>query len=153
MSRHKSGINFSKNPSKVIGIQFSILSPDEIRKSSVAHITTRDTYVNNKPVIGGIFDPRMGVLEPGMICPTDGMNYINCPGYFGHIKLAKPVFWVQHLDEIINIMKCVCHKCGKLLISKRGFPGNLCADILEGIKIKTLVIFDVFLQMRPTDAN
>ena len=25
----------------------------------------RDTYVNNKPVIGGLFDPRMGVLEPG----------------------------------------------------------------------------------------
>ena len=33
--------------SKIIGIQFSILSPDEIRKSSVAEIKTRDTYINN----------------------------------------------------------------------------------------------------------
>ena len=32
---------------KIIGIQFSILSPDEIRKSSVAEITSRDTYINN----------------------------------------------------------------------------------------------------------
>ena len=41
--------NVSYNPSKIIGIQFSILSPDEIRKSSVAEITSRDTYENNKP--------------------------------------------------------------------------------------------------------
>ena len=31
----------------------------------------------------------MGVLEPGMVCPTDNMNYINCPGYFGHIEACK----------------------------------------------------------------
>ena len=37
--------------SKIIGIQFSILSPEEIRKGSVAEITTRDTYVNNIPII------------------------------------------------------------------------------------------------------
>ena len=35
--------------SKIIGIQFSILSPDEIRKASVAEITSKDTYINNKP--------------------------------------------------------------------------------------------------------
>ena len=50
--------------SKIVGVQFSILSPDEIRKASVAEITNRDTYENNKPKIGGLFDPRMGVLEP-----------------------------------------------------------------------------------------
>ena len=33
---------------KIIGIQFSILSPDEIRRSSVAEITSKDTYINNK---------------------------------------------------------------------------------------------------------
>ena len=68
--------NMSINCSKVIGIQFSILSPDEIRKGSVVEITSRDTYINNKPVIGGLFDPRMGVLEPGLICPTDGLDTI-----------------------------------------------------------------------------
>ena len=58
----------ANNASKIMGIQFSILSPDEIKRASVAEITSRDTYVNNKPVIGGLFDPRMGVLEPGLIC-------------------------------------------------------------------------------------
>lgn len=63
---------------------------DEIRRQSVANIVSRDTFVNGKPVIGGLFDPRMGVLEPGLVCPTDGHNYINTPGYFGHIELATP---------------------------------------------------------------
>ena len=40
----------NEKPSKIIGIQFSILSPEEIRRGSVAEIVTRDTYINNKPV-------------------------------------------------------------------------------------------------------
>ena len=114
-------LNNSKDSSKIIGIQFSILSPDEIRKSSVAHITTRDTYINNKPVIGGLFDPRMGVLDPGLICPTDGLNYMQTPGYFGHIELARPVFYIQYLDIVKKITRCICIKCSKLLINKHRY--------------------------------
>lgn len=106
-------------PSKIVGIQFSLFSPEEIEKQSVVEITNKETYVGMKPKIGGLFDPRMGVLEPGMLCPTDGKNYIHSPGYFGHIPLAKPVFYIQYLDTIIDIMKCVCTKCGKLRISKK----------------------------------
>jgi DNA-directed RNA polymerase II subunit RPB1 len=117
-STHRSKMGEYKTPSKIIGIQFSMLSPDEIRKNSVVEITSRDTYINNKPVIGGLFDPRMGVLEPGTICPTDGYTYIDTPGYFGHIELAKPVFFIQHIKEIMKISKCVCYMCSKLLIDK-----------------------------------
>ena len=109
------------NTSSIVGIQFSILSPEEIKKGSVAEITSRDTYVNNKPVVGGLFDPRMGVLEPGLVCPTDGLDYISSPGYFGHIELARPVYYFQYLGTIMKIMKCVCFKCSKLLISKKKY--------------------------------
>jgi DNA-directed RNA polymerase beta' subunit len=105
-------------PSRIIGVQFSMLSPEEIRKNSVVEITNRDTYINNKPVIGGLFDPRMGTIDPNIICPTDGMTYIDTPGYFGHIELARPVFFMQHFKEIVKICKCVCFKCSKLLIDK-----------------------------------
>jgi DNA-directed RNA polymerase II subunit RPB1 len=110
--------NTRMKESRVIGLQFSLLSPEEIRKGSVANIVSRDTYVNNKPVIGGLFDPRMGVLEPGLICPTDGHNYMDTPGYFGHIELARPVFYIQYINTILKILRCVCIKCSKLLISK-----------------------------------
>ena len=105
-------------PSRIIGVQFSMLSPEEIRKNSVVEISSRDTYINNKPVLGGLFDPRMGVLEPGIICPTDGYTYIDTPGYFGHIELARPVFYVQHMKEIMKIAKLTCFKCSKLLVNK-----------------------------------
>ena len=104
--------------SRIIGLQFGMLSPEEILKSSVAEITSRDTYINNKPVINGLFDPRMGVLEPGIICPTDGHNYMKTPGYFGHIVLARPVYYIQYLSAILRILRMVCFKCGKLLASK-----------------------------------
>ena len=106
------------NPSRVLGIQFSILSPDEIRKGSVASITSRDTYLNGKPVVGGPFDPRMGLTEPGTVCPTDGLDYMQTPGYFGHIELARPVYYIQFLSTVIKILRSVCFGCSKLLISK-----------------------------------
>jgi DNA-directed RNA polymerase II subunit RPB1 len=101
------------------------MSPDEIRKGSVAEITSRDTYVNNKPCIGGLFDPRMGVLEPGLICPTDGLDYMQTPGYSGHIELAKPVFYIQYFNTILKCLRCVCFKCSKLLISKEKYSQAL----------------------------
>jgi DNA-directed RNA polymerase II subunit RPB1 len=97
------------------------MSPEEIRKGSVAEITSRDTYINNKPVIGGLFDPRMGVLEAGLICPTDGLDYMTTPGYFGHIELARPVFYIQYLGTIQKILKCVCIKCSRLLMNKKAY--------------------------------
>lgn len=121
MTQRTNGTISTQKASKIIGIQFSILSPDEIRKGSVAEITSRDTYINNKPVVGGLFDPRMGTLEPGIICPTDGLDYMQTPGYFGHIELARPLFYIQYLTTITKILRCVCYKCSKLLISKEKY--------------------------------
>jgi len=121
MSQRTKGIISKENASKIIGIQFSILSPEEIEKSSVAEITSRDTYVNNKPVINGLYDPRMGVVDPGLICPTDGLDYMQTPGYFGHIRLARPVFYIQFLNTVMKIARCICIKCSKLLISKERY--------------------------------
>ena len=106
MTRISTKKHDSLTPSRIIGIQFSVLSPEEIRNGSVAEITSRDTYINNKPIIGGLFDPRMGVLDPGLICPTDGLNYMETPGYFGHIELAKPVYYIQYL-EIFGVLNYV----------------------------------------------
>jgi len=115
----------TKNPnvSKIIGIQFSILSPEEIKKGSVAEITSREMYTNNRPCHNGLFDPRMGVLDPGLICPTDGLDYMQTPGYFGHIQLARPVFYIQYLPTVLKILRCVCMKCSKLLIDKNFHRG------------------------------
>ena len=102
------------NPSKIIGIQFSMLSPEEIRKNSVVEIVSRES-------VGGLFDAKMGVLEKGQFCPTDGLTYMDTPGYFGHMELAMPVLYVQHLKDIIKICKVICYKCSKVLVNKNNF--------------------------------
>ena len=118
-------MNKSDRCARIIGIQFSLLSPEEIRKGSVAEITSRETYTNNKPVVGGLFDPRMGVLESDLICPTDGLDYMKTPGYFGHIELARPVYYIQYMSTVLKILKCVCFKCSKLKCSKTKYKQAL----------------------------
>ena len=61
------------------------------RRYSVAKIDSSDTYEKGKPKPGGLSDLRMGTMDKagGLVCTTDGANSIDCPGYFGHIELAK----------------------------------------------------------------
>ena len=101
-----------------MGIQFSIFSPDEIERRSVVEITSNNTYEGNEPKIGGLFDPRMGVLENGKQCRSCGQSNNNCPGHFGHYRLGRPVYYIQFLPMILNVLSCVCVSCSKLLVDK-----------------------------------
>ena len=102
----------------VIGLQFSIMSPEEIKERSVVEITRHETFDKDFPVVKGLFDIRMGTTEMGKICGTCGQNNINCPGHFGHIDLARPTYHYQFMNTIQKILKCTCIQCSKLLINK-----------------------------------
>ena len=109
------------------GLQFSIMSPDEIRKKSVVEITKRETYDKEIPVVKGLFDIRMGTTDMGKLCNTCGLNNMGCPGHFGHIELARPVYNYQFMDIIVKILKCICLRCSKLLINKdKPFIESIC---------------------------
>ncbi len=106
----------------IVGIQFGIFSPEEIVKRSVVEITSQATYDGTEPKIGGLFDPRMGVLDNGKTCRSCGQTNHNCPGHFGHYRLARPVYFIQFLPNILNCLRCVCIRCSKLLIDKAAHP-------------------------------
>jgi DNA-directed RNA polymerase II subunit RPB1 len=110
-------LDYNANTDVVAGMQFSIMSPDEIRRRSVAEIYTNETYDGDVPKVGGLFDPRMGVLEHGKKCPTDELDNRHCPGYFGHIELAKKVFHMHYIKYTIKCLQNVCWRCSKLLVS------------------------------------
>ncbi len=110
-------LDYNAEIQKVIGLQFSILSPEEIRRRSVAEIYTNETYDGDLAKVGGLFDPRMGVLDHGKSCPTDELDNRHCPGYFGHIELAKKVFYLHFMRYIQKTLENVCWRCSKLLIS------------------------------------
>ncbi|XP_078177749.1 DNA-directed RNA polymerase II subunit RPB1-like [Carex rostrata] len=100
---------------KVQMVQFGILSPDEIRQMSVVEIIHGETMEKGKPKIGGLSDPRLGTIDRKMKCETCMANMAECPGHFGHLELAKPMFHVGFLKTVLSIMRCVCFNCSKIL--------------------------------------
>ena len=103
---------------EVMGVQFSIMGPDEIRKRSVVEVVRHDTYDKDTPIIKGLFDIRMGTTDMDKVCGTCGQSNIFCPGHFGHMELARPIFHYQFIQVIQKLLKCVCLQCSKLLINK-----------------------------------
>jgi DNA-directed RNA polymerase II subunit RPB1 len=108
----------SSDIESIVGVQFSIFSPEEIERSSVVEITSQTLYEGSEPKIGGLFDPRMGVLDNGKVCRTCGQTNHSCPGHFGHYRLTRPVYYIQFLPMIMNVLKCICIRCSKLRIDK-----------------------------------
>ena len=86
----------------VDGVQFSIMGPDEIRNRSVVEVLKNETYEKDIPVSQGLFDLKMGTTEMDRVCTTCGLGNKGCPGHFGHIELAKPIFHYHFMDIIIK---------------------------------------------------
>ncbi|XP_071522834.1 DNA-directed RNA polymerase II subunit RPB1-like [Panulirus ornatus] len=88
-----------------------ILDPDEIRRrmSITEGGITYDELCdeNGRPKLGGLMDPRQGCLDRHTRCTTCAGNMIDCPGHFGHLDLAKPVYHVDILIKTLKIMQCL----------------------------------------------
>ena len=98
----------------------------------------------HKPKLGGLMDPRMGTIDRNFKCQTCGESMSECPGHFGHIELARPVFHpgacylyfclasfqfpcTGFIIKVKKILESICVNCGKLK-----------ADIVSGVLIASL---------------
>jgi len=105
---------------KIVRVQFGILSPEEIKQMSVCEVEFPETYeigsgTAAKPKIGGLLDPRMGTTDRAIKCESCSGGMTECPGHFGHIELAKPVFHIGFIVTVMKVLRCVCFHCSKLL--------------------------------------
>jgi DNA-directed RNA polymerase subunit A' len=104
---------------KVDSIEFGIFSPKQLRKLSAVKIYTPNTYDDDGyPIEGGLMDPRLGIIDPGLKCKTCGGRLRECMGHFGHAELTRPVIHVGYGKEVYNLLKSTCRSCGRLLISE-----------------------------------
>ena len=118
---------------KISEIIYSLWSPDDIRKISVAEINRPELYdADGYPVSGGLVDLRLGVTEPGLRCKTCGGKVDTCLGHWGHLELAKPVYHVGFLRYLTEVFKAVCHKCGRVTLT----PEEKERFMKEAIKVK-----------------
>ncbi len=100
-------------------IRFGLLSPEIIRKLSVAKIMTADTYDDEGyPIDRGLMDPRLGVIDPGLKCKTCNQKFGKCSGHFGHIELARPVIHIGFVKDMYMFLKSTCRECGRILLEE-----------------------------------
>jgi DNA-directed RNA polymerase II subunit RPB1 len=67
------------------------MSQKAISVAKIEHPEVMDE-ATHKPKMGGLMDPRMGTIDRNFKCQTCGEGMSECPGHFGHIELARPVF-------------------------------------------------------------
>jgi len=102
---------------QISGMSFHLLSPEQVKKLSVAKIVTPELYdVDGYPVDGGLMDLRLGAIDPGVRCRTCGGRLKECLGHPGVIELARPVVHISYLPIIDLVLRSTCEACGKILI-------------------------------------
>ncbi|MEM5801975.1 MAG: DNA-directed RNA polymerase subunit A' [Candidatus Aenigmatarchaeota archaeon] len=101
-------------------IEFGVLSPELIKKMAVAKITKTELYdQEGYPIEGGLMDPRLGVVDPGVRCRTCGGSVGECLGHFGYLELTRPVIHVHYAKIIFALLKIFCRKCSRILIEEK----------------------------------
>ncbi len=111
--------------SRISNITFSILSPETVKSIATVRIVTSDLYdVDGYPVEGGVMDPRLGVVDPGLHCRTCGCGIGDCTGHFGYLELAKPVVNILYTKAIYKLLKIACSKCGRIMVKDGGKSSN-----------------------------
>jgi DNA-directed RNA polymerase subunit A' len=101
-------------------IRFTAVSPDMVKRMSVAKIIVPDTYNDDGyPIDGGLIDQRLGVIDPGLKCKTCGGRAKVCPGHFGHIELVRPVIHPEFAKTIYLLLQSTCKDCHRILLNEK----------------------------------
>src|SRR3989344_1821982 len=140
---------------KIDRIKFGFFSPQDVKQMAVCKVVTPELYdKEGYPVDGGLMDTRMGVIDPGLICKTDGKKLKDTPGYFGYIELARPIIHVKFVDVLLTLLRCSCRECGRVLI-----PDNKIQKIAkeldrieqeEGLERRREAIKDIVINLKTT---
>ena len=103
---------------RISHIQFGTFSAAEIAKLSEFEVLSDKGYEQpaRTPVVGGVLDRRLGVSDKHSTCETCGARLQDCPGHYGHIQLALPVFHIGYLKPLIAVLQCICKSCSRVLV-------------------------------------
>ena len=107
---------------KISELSFSLLSPEKIKKMSVAKIVTPELYdIDGYPVDGGLMDLRLGAIDPGVRCRTCGGRLKECLGHPGSIDLARSIVHLKYVPIIEIALRSFCKDCSRLMIADKDF--------------------------------
>ncbi|KAL6915920.1 hypothetical protein ACHAPO_005375 [Fusarium lateritium] len=112
--------------SGVESVEFTFLSPKEIRAISVKRIENDSTFDNLlNPVPGGLYDPALGSWGDAP-CTTCNLNQATCPGHPGHIQLPVPVYHPVFMDQAYRLLKATCVYCKGFRLPQKELHKYMC---------------------------
>ena len=104
---------------KILSIEFRLLSPKLIKEMSAIKIVHPELYdPDGYPIDGGLADLHLGVVDPGLRCRTCGGTIGQCLGHFGYLELTKPVVHPLYGKKIYMLLRAICRKCSRILLSE-----------------------------------
>lgn len=97
--------------SEIISLDFSVLTPQDIRKLSVKQITNPTVLDNlGHPISGGLYDLSLGAFLRNL-CSTCGLDEKFCPGHQGHIELPVPCYNPLFFNQLYIYLRSCCLFC------------------------------------------
>ena len=102
---------------RIQNVEFRVLSPEHLRKMSALEVNSPETYDKDGfPMEGGLMDPHLGVINPGLRCKTCGQTMKRCTGHFGRLELVRPVVHSEFSRKVEQLMHATCRSCGRIAI-------------------------------------
>jgi DNA-directed RNA polymerase II subunit RPB1 len=126
------------NIDRISKVDFTLINPEQFRDYSVCEIVCDDIYKKNgEPKYGGLSDTRMGSCNNNILCKTCKNTSANCPGHFGHIELACPLYNPNHIIYVKKILNVTCYLCSNILVPESKKPFIMKKNKKERLNILT----------------
>lgn len=99
---------------EVIAVSFSLFEKEILKKLSVCKVNNANNSNDNT---GTLDDPRMGTIESYQLCTTCDKTNDECTGHLAMMDLQTEIIHPFYRSIVIQVLNCICHTCGKLLIT------------------------------------
>ena len=119
---------------EIQGLQFGILSREEILRNSVCEVNNSKLIVSP----GTVYDERMGTIVMKN-CVSCNLDVKGCPGHFGHIELFEYIIHPLFYKYTLSFLKCFCVKCFRMIVSKETLEMEGLTNITGEIKFKLIL--------------
>eukprot|EP01063_Lacrimia_lanifica_P012400 TRINITY_DN1901_c0_g1_i1.p1 TRINITY_DN1901_c0_g1~~TRINITY_DN1901_c0_g1_i1.p1 ORF type:complete len:1494 (+),score=519.21 TRINITY_DN1901_c0_g1_i1:154-4635(+) len=103
-------------PRKVKEIQFDTFTSEDMRRLSQVNVFNAQLHEAGHQHPYTMLDNRMGVCDKRGVCGTCGLKLEGCVGHFGHMDLPLPVFHIGFFKTVLQVLKCVCKGCSKVML-------------------------------------
>ena len=105
---------------QIAQIVYRVLSDEDILRLSVVEVTNHGLFASNgTPKPHGLFDARMGSIRADVRCQSCRMTIIDCPGHYGYIRLAHPIYHPLFVHTVVKLLRSFCYVCAQPLATPK----------------------------------